>query len=404
VRSTPLTCRRTYHRKDDEHNEEVRRHANRGSRGSRADSKSFFENDDRPRVSFTRIQPRVVRGHGRGFPRPHHPSPSTRGYGADHNLVPTPPHTFDSSLIGSSGGTPANRVTSSPKPTGLARGGAAAAPSHRSSHSFPDSDANPGILDLHPSLAIQAFLTGLRLSRFFWSLIERPPATLPETLQRAHQYMAAETLVAGKRDETKRPRVEQPRGHPPPPKRREDRSGMLPTRPPPIPLNSTRTEIFFQIRERGLLKAPNPMKSHPERHDKRRYYRFHKECGHDTKECHDLQYQIEDLIQHGHLRRYVRDQSSLPDRRPPRGSSPQPKGPVEKQINVIFGGPASGGNSSSARKAYVRSEVGTRLLHNEDLDVTFKSGGEDSHQRTTPSLGARPSTGSRRSFRPITGS
>ncbi|RRT62468.1 hypothetical protein B296_00025794, partial [Ensete ventricosum] len=53
-------------------------------------------------------------------------------------------------------------------------------------------------------------------------------------LQRAHQYMAADTLVAGKRDETKRPRVEQPRGHPPPPpKRREDRSGMLPARPTP---------------------------------------------------------------------------------------------------------------------------------------------------------------------------
>ncbi|RRT34077.1 hypothetical protein B296_00050233 [Ensete ventricosum] len=35
--------------------------------------------------------------------------------------------------------------------------------------------------------------------------------------------------------------------------------------PPSIPLNSTRTEIFFQIREKGLLKAPNPMKSHSER-------------------------------------------------------------------------------------------------------------------------------------------
>ncbi|RRT31543.1 hypothetical protein B296_00059147 [Ensete ventricosum] len=34
---------------------------------------------------------------------------------------------------------------------------------------------------------------------------------------------------------------------------------------PPIPLNSTRTEIFFQIREKGLLKAPSPMKSHPVR-------------------------------------------------------------------------------------------------------------------------------------------
>ncbi|RWW45447.1 hypothetical protein BHE74_00048717, partial [Ensete ventricosum] len=189
-----------------------------------------------------------------------------------------------------------------------------------------------GIPDLHPSLAIQVFLIGLRPSRFFRSLIERPPATLPEMLQRAHQYTAAETLVSGKRDETKHPRVEQPRGHPSPPKRREDRSGILPTRRPLIPLNSTRTEIFFQIWERGLLKAPNPMKSHPERRDKRRYCRFHREYRHDIEECHDLQCQIEDLIRRGHLRRYVRDQSSLLDGRSPRGSSPRPKGPVEKQI------------------------------------------------------------------------
>ncbi|RWW47137.1 hypothetical protein BHE74_00046897, partial [Ensete ventricosum] len=162
-----------------------------------------------------------------------------------------------------------------------------------------------GIPDLHPSLAIQVFLTGLKPSRFFWSLIERPPTTLPEMLQRAHQYVAAEALIAGKRDETKRPRGEQSRGHPaPPPKKREDRSGLLPARPPPIPLNSTRTEIFFQIREKGLLKAPSPMKSHPERRDKRRYCRFHREYGHDTEECRDLQYQIEDLIRRGHLRRY----------------------------------------------------------------------------------------------------
>ncbi|RWW62715.1 hypothetical protein BHE74_00030137, partial [Ensete ventricosum] len=205
-----------------------------------------------------------------------------------------------------------------------------------------------GIPDLHPSLAIQVFLTGLKPSRFFWSLIERPPTTLPEMLQRAHQYVAAETLIAGKRDEAKRPRGEQSRGHPvPPPKKREDRSGLLPARPPPIPLNSTRTEIFFQIREKGLLKAPSPMKSHPERRDKRRYCRFHREYGHDTEECRDLQYQIEDLIRRGHLRRYVREQPPLSDGRPPRDLSPRPQGPVEKQIDVIFGGPASGGNSSS---------------------------------------------------------
>ncbi|RZR72987.1 hypothetical protein BHM03_00018995 [Ensete ventricosum] len=157
-----------------------------------------------------------------------------------------------------------------------------------------------------------------------------------------------------------------------PPKRREDRSGLLPARPPPpIPLNSTRTEIFFPIRERELLKAPSPMKSHPERRDKRRYYRFHREYRHNTEECRDLQYQIKDLIRRGHLRRYVREQSSLPDGRPPRDLSPRPKGPVEKQIDVIFGGPTSSGNSCSVRKAYARSEVGKRPLHDEDLDVTF---------------------------------
>ncbi|RRT31940.1 hypothetical protein B296_00045667 [Ensete ventricosum] len=103
-----------------------------------------------------------------------------------------------------------------------------------------------GIPDLHPSLAIQAFLTGLRPSRFFCSLIERPPTTLPEMLQRAHQYMAVEALTSGKRDETKRPQGEQSCGNPtPPPKRRETGCACYQPEPPLIPLNSTRTEIFF---------------------------------------------------------------------------------------------------------------------------------------------------------------
>ncbi|RZR95003.1 hypothetical protein BHM03_00023787 [Ensete ventricosum] len=132
----------------------------------------------------------------------------------------------------------------------------------------------------------------------------------------------------------------------------------------------------------GLLKAPSPMRSHPKRRDKRRYCRFHREYGHDTEECRDLQYQIEDLIRHDHLQRYVREQSSLPDGRPPRDSSPRPQGPVEKQIDVIFGGPASNDNSSSARKSYARSEVENRPLHHKDLDVTFNSQPEQGSRRS----------------------
>ncbi|RWW49980.1 hypothetical protein BHE74_00043789 [Ensete ventricosum] len=196
-------------------------------------------------------------------------------------------------------------------------------------------------------------------------------------LQRVHQYIAAETLVASKRDESKRPRVEQPREHPSGQlKRRDDRSDMLPSRPPPIPLNSTQTEIF-QIREKGLLKAPNPMKTHSERCDKRRYCRFHREHGHDTEECRDLQNQIEDLIRHGHLRRYVCDKSSPQQSAHPRDPSPRPKGAMEKQIDVIIARPTSSDDNSSTRRAYACAEVGKRPVHEEDLDITFRSGNEE---------------------------
>ncbi|RRT33083.1 hypothetical protein B296_00049081 [Ensete ventricosum] len=132
-------------------------------------------------------------------------------------------------------------------------------------------------------------------------------------LQRAHQYMTTETLVAGKREETKRPGGSSPVDIP----RHRQRGGKTgrtcchPDPPNSPQFNSNRD--LLQIRERGLLKVPSPMKSHLERRDRRRYYHFHREYRHDTEEYRDLQYQIEDLIRRGHLRRYVREQPSLPD-------------------------------------------------------------------------------------------
>ena len=69
-----------------------------------------------------------------------------------------------------------------------------------------------GFPDAHPSLIMQTFLMGLKPSRFFWSLIEKPSVTIPEMLQRANQYIVAEALEAGKRMNIKRSRAEQSRG------------------------------------------------------------------------------------------------------------------------------------------------------------------------------------------------
>ncbi|RZR81464.1 hypothetical protein BHM03_00007692 [Ensete ventricosum] len=142
--------------------------------------------------------------------------------------------------------------------------------------------------DTHPTLAIQAFLMGLRPSRFFWSLIERPPSIVPEMLQRVSQYVAAESLVARKGEDHKKPRGDKPQGQHFGTLRRRDRPELPAPRPLPILLNSTRTEVFLQIQDKGLLRTLNPIRTKIGGCDKRRYCRFHRDYGHDTKECNDL--------------------------------------------------------------------------------------------------------------------
>ncbi|RZR80976.1 hypothetical protein BHM03_00007114 [Ensete ventricosum] len=67
----------------------------------------------------------------------------------------------------------------------------------------------------HSSLVIQAFMIRITPSHLFWSLVERPPMTMPEMLQRANQYVIAEALVAEKCKDQKRPRAKSSRGPPP---------------------------------------------------------------------------------------------------------------------------------------------------------------------------------------------
>ncbi|RWW26355.1 hypothetical protein GW17_00009271 [Ensete ventricosum] len=53
-----------------------------------------------------------------------------------------------------------------------------------------------------------------------------------------------------------------------------------------------------------------------------------------------------------------------------------PKGPVERQIDVIVGGPATSGDSSSTRRAYACTEVQKRPRARCDPKITFKSESE----------------------------
>ena len=98
------------------------------------------------------------------------------------------------------------------------------------------------------------------------------------------------------------------------------------------------------------------MRTDPTKRDNTRYCEFHRDHEHRTDDCIQLMKEIEYLIRRGYLRRYIasegQDQAQpLPPQRPTPTQHQQPLG----EIHVISGGFAGGGESSSSKKAHLRS-------------------------------------------------
>ena len=107
------------------------------------------------------------------------------------------------------------------------------------------------------------------------------------------------------------------------------------------------------------------MKSDPATRDNTKYCEFHRDYGHRTDNCIQLRREIEYLIQRGYLRRFIspgnqaqsqtQNQNQAPTQQPPpRQTTTQHQRPMG-EIHVISRGFAGGGESSSARKAHLRS-------------------------------------------------
>ena len=97
------------------------------------------------------------------------------------------------------------------------------------------------------------------------------------------------------------------------------------------------------------------MKTDPTKRDMTKYCDFPRDHEHRKDDCIQLKKEIEFLIRSGHLCRYVapNDRNRAPPPTPCQPTSTQHQQPLG-EINVIFGGFADGGESSSARKAHLR--------------------------------------------------
>ena len=104
-------------------------------------------------------------------------------------------------------------------------------------------------------------------------------------------------------------------------------------------LNMPLEQVLMQIKDDPSLKWPKKMKGDPNKHNRNKYYRFHRDHVHDTDECFDLKQQIENLIRQGKLRNFLgRDHKD----EKLKGKLEESSRPPLREIRVIIGGTSTG--------------------------------------------------------------
>ena len=146
-------------------------------------------------------------------------------------------------------------------------------------------------------------------------------------------------------------------------------------------LNVPKSRLLDEALQADLI-PPRRKTTTPPNADMTKYCRYHRNHGHTTKDYKALQDKIEELVRAGHFRRFIRrDDHPSRARHPPRSDHRRPPHdsrhdkcpiqpanqdpqsvrtdvtladqPLRGTINTIFGGFASGGSTSSARKKHL---------------------------------------------------
>ncbi|XP_050266583.1 uncharacterized protein LOC126710246 [Quercus robur] len=145
---------------------------------------------------------------------------------------------------------------------------------------------------------LTTFKAGLKSKEFVVSLTKNTPKTMVEMLLKVQKYMNAEDALAaikgkekardkGRKEDDRRGRKRECSG-----RQTSDRSKRKDKKTPRtvkftllvMPVD----KILAQIKDEHYLKWPRLLHSSPNVCDKKKYYRFHKDHGHYTYDCRDL--------------------------------------------------------------------------------------------------------------------
>ena len=258
--------------------------------------------------------------------------------------------------------------------------------------------------------AITAFIArlGVQSKDLMFSISKNPQASMAEVLAKANKYINGEEVLISKKESSsthkeksgtdkrrrRSPKRQSVRERSP--KKDEERSpkrwGNLRDRlglpqferrrrysPQRFtPLTASVSQVLREVRNEQFLRWPTQMKLDPTTRDNSKYCEFHRDYGHRTDDCIQLKREIEYLIRRGYLRRFISPKSQPQNQAqnqalaqqppPPRQTTTQHQQPLG-EIHVISGGFAGGGESSSARKAHLRS---IRSVEIEEIQAVSK--------------------------------
>jgi len=164
------------------------------------------------------------------------------------------------------------------------------------------------IRNLNSEVTLHHMVTTLRSGPFADSLCKMPALNMNEMRVRAAKFMRLEELrdFGGQIKEEPHGEKVQARERPPfpplPPRQKEVRTPRFSNY---TPLNANRGRILEEALSADFLPTPKRVAT-PRNFDTSKHYRFYQNYEHSTEECLALKDKIEELIQVGHLRQFVK--------------------------------------------------------------------------------------------------
>ena len=157
-------------------------------------------------------------------------------------------------------------------------------------------------------LLLATFHNGVNSDLFIHKLYEKEPQSMAELVHSSQNFMNAEdAIIAKKRKRSERieenPSRQSEQGFHPKNGWTEERKDRDNKKSAPLarnqqytPLNVSLEQVLMEIKDDPSLKWPEKMKGDPNKRNRNKYCRFHRDHGHDTDECFDLKQQVESLI------------------------------------------------------------------------------------------------------------